>query len=172
MNRSRGLRTVLSITLAALALLTSAGAANAAKIHNDGPGAVTVWFDCGVACGNYFDLKPGQSASRPGKDGYVWAEERQTDHQADPDGSDRVCQNQFNFNKIETVLHKVHVDSHGEGVLSVDDNALTLEGNVGTAVKWSVYNSSNKLTQQIELGMDEPPVIGEVPKVTCFWGAP
>jgi hypothetical protein len=63
------------------AVVLSPAAAMACRIDNDGQSGgdykVDVWFDCGVACGNYFtDIQPGTSVSRPGKSGKVQAQAR------------------------------------------------------------------------------------------------
>ena len=73
---------LLWVAATAVALLLSTpGMAAASRIDNDtdeagrdghGP-SLTVWFDCGVACGNYFDIDPQQSVARHGKGGHVQA---------------------------------------------------------------------------------------------------
>ena len=75
-------RRLIMVVAATIAITVFAPvAASACRIDYDGqdnmPGKYTldIWFDCGVACGNYFnDIAPGSSVSRPGKAGKVQAQ--------------------------------------------------------------------------------------------------
>lgn len=65
-----------------------------------GEWAIDVWFDCGIACGNYFDdIKPGSPVSRPGKAGKVQAQGRDI-----PQGGGGACE----------AGNRVSVGAHGE----------------------------------------------------------
>ena len=71
-------RRLIMVVAATIAITVFAPvAASACRIDNDTPGPggdVSFWFDCGVACGNYFQwVGSGESVSRPGKAGRVQA---------------------------------------------------------------------------------------------------
>jgi hypothetical protein len=87
--------------LIALALVCVPSAAGASQIDNDsGENHTKVWFDCGIACGNYFDIPPGESRSRPGKAGYVQSQRA--------DASSGV------YCDISGKDQRAHVSAHGE----------------------------------------------------------
>ena len=74
-------RRLIMVVAATIAITVFAPvAASACRIDNDteiphsGITDAWFWFDCGVACGNYFGpVESGHSVSRPGKGGYVQA---------------------------------------------------------------------------------------------------
>lgn len=69
----RGFVTAAAAAIAGIVLMPAM--ASACRIDNDNKVAeyqIDFWFDCGVACGNYFtDVPSGTSVSRPGKAGKV-----------------------------------------------------------------------------------------------------
>lgn len=73
-QQTRG-RLAAAAAMGALAVVMLCPAtATASQVDNEGEVTVDVWFDCGIACGNYFKgLAPGGSASRPNKAGRVAA---------------------------------------------------------------------------------------------------
>ena len=155
---SRVPRTWLAMILAALMLAVSAGAAQACAIHNDTNVKMTIWFDCGVACGNYFDIKPGQTASRPGKAGRVFA------GFVDDDG---YWQCQQHFARAADGLRKdepiyTEVSAHGEAVVTNLDQQKN-----DSLIHWVVYDASNKVVGRTTMHLFGNSVPGP-----CSWGTP
>ena len=128
--RSIARRLLEVVAVAGAAVLLVPGAASACQIDNDTPASapyqVDVWFDCGIACGNYFwDIPPGESRVRPGTAGKAQAEAMNTFL-----GEGGVCE-----------VGRVVVDAHGEV-------GVTVNGPGKDGIKW-VSKGGNSWTDPI-----------------------
>jgi hypothetical protein len=125
------------LVLAAMGLLAVLPAsANGSLISNQNPHSVTVWFDCGVSCGNYFTIPSKGTAARPNEAGYVWLGV-DTEFFAPGQLDTWVCQDS----------PEVKVPAHGEAV-TVDVRLFT-QGDRGEAT-WAVYNADDSPLKRVQ----------------------
>lgn len=157
-------RLVLAASAAAAFIAVSAVPGAASRIDNDTDTSVRIWFDCGVSCGNYYDLSPHSSAGRPGKSGKV----------------------QMGFSFDETIWaceegghgDRASVDSHGEVTLTGWGSSYMADANYRdvayspTNVRWTMINSKNKVTGTKQHGIDASLGFHQLKDHGCWSGTP
>jgi hypothetical protein len=100
---------------------------------------VYVWFDCGVSCGNYFEIEPGKSVSHPKKSGYVQG--CTYDGQVMHSESASVAVDTYNRETGD----RIKVDAHGEA-------RVTIPGGAIERFHWAVYDVDNNLARSVVHG--------------------
>ena len=154
-SRTRPVRRIALALLMGLVTVSSvAGPADASLVKNGSGYSLHVWFDCGVACGNYFNLDPNESASRPGKAG------------------DLQVGLKYKGVWVCSYDNPVHVPAHGEAVgqifsVDVSDGNADLPGETlyDSQGQWVIYDSHDNRS------VEETDLQGEN-SVPCFWGTP
>lgn len=156
--KTRGrIGTITGLVIALVLAPTAAGASriDVAQSADDGaPGRdMRVWFDCGVGCGNYFDISAGQSASRPGKAGRVEMGFKSGD--TGSLGAEWICEIVTN--------DRAYVAAHGEVTAQ-----LTHRDGFYWGVNWTSIDSDNQVVGSYGAG-DE---LTTQPQDFCWAGAP
>ena len=140
---------VLVVAIAALVL--APGEAMASRIDNAtdesvpghpdyGSSTIYVWFDCGHACGNYFEIEAGTHVSRPGKAGYVQACNNTTETWEREDGRSYVA-----AHGQARVKYKTHDETMGQS--EIDDGAppVVTVADKNTVI-WDIYDGNDRYT--------------------------
>lgn len=157
------------LLVASLCILVTPSWAGASRIDNDtaDPGhnfpgdTVYVWFDCGVACGNYFSIDPGSSATRPGKSGHVQM----------CVVSGRLSDPSMDAEYLRETGSRISVDAHGEVKLRydlVEDAGVEIPSR--GSPHWDSYDADDNLVKSVDHSADT--VDGSQFSNYCWSGSP